>query len=52
MDIKHHFICDYVEQGVIQVEYLNSKENIADLLTKNISKTVSTNLRKYLGFCK
>ena len=52
MDIRHHFICDYVEQGVIQLEYVNSKENITDLLTKNISKTVLTNLRKYLGFCK
>jgi hypothetical protein len=52
MNIKHHFIRDYTEKGVIKLEYVNSKENTADLLTKNISKKTLTNLRKYLGFYK
>ena len=36
VDVRYHFIRDLVEQGIIQLEYVNAKENTADMLTKNL----------------
>ena len=36
VDVRHHFIRDLVEQGIIQLEHVNTKENAADMLTKNL----------------
>ena len=36
VDVRYHFICELVEQGVIQLEYINTKSNTADALTKNL----------------
>ena len=36
VDVRYHFIRDLVEQGIIQLEYVNTKENTADMLTKNL----------------
>ena len=37
IDVRYHFICELVEAGVIKIEYINTKDNIADALTKNLS---------------
>jgi len=34
IDIKYHFVLDYVEQGFVSVRYANTKDNIADVMTK------------------
>ena len=34
IDIKYHLIRDEVERGRISLKYVDSKENIADILTK------------------
>ena len=36
VDVRYHFICDLVEQGIIRLEYINTKVNVADMLTKNL----------------
>ena len=37
VDVRHHFICDYVEDGTIQIQFVRSEENLADPFTNNIS---------------
>ena len=37
IDVRYHFIRELVEAGVIKIEYVNTKDNIADALTKNLS---------------
>ena len=36
VDVRYHFIQELVETGVIKLEYVHTKENIADVLTKNL----------------
>ena len=36
VDVRYHFIRELVETGVIKLEYVHTKENIADALTKNL----------------
>ena len=36
VDVRYHFIRELVEQDVIQLEYINTKSNTADALTKNL----------------
>lgn len=49
IDLRYHFIRDYVEQNIVKLKYVPSKDNVADLFTKNISKKVLSCLRKHLG---
>ena len=34
IDIRHHYICDLIRSGAIQLEQVSSLENLADLFTK------------------
>ena len=36
MDVGYHFIRELVETEVIKLEYVHTKENIAEALTKNL----------------
>jgi Reverse transcriptase (RNA-dependent DNA polymerase)/Integrase core domain len=38
IDIRHHFVREKVADGVIKLEYVATKENTADILTKGISR--------------
>lgn len=46
IDIKHHFVRDCVSQGLISLNYVPSAEQIADILTKPLSKI------KFNYFCE
>jgi len=37
IDVKHHFIKEHVELGMVAFEYIPSNENLADLFTKPLS---------------
>ena len=37
IDIAHHFIREYVEDGMVEIEFVRSKENDSDIFTKNTS---------------
>ena len=37
IDIRHYFVRDLVERKVIQLEYLPTDENLADILTKALA---------------
>jgi hypothetical protein len=53
IDIKLHFIRDVINQGVIQVEYVPTGENIADALTKSLPEPTHSKFMKFLlGKCQ
>ena len=46
IDVKHHFIRDAIDSGIIRVEYINSGEQHADILTKALdAKTFERHAR-------
>ena len=36
VDICYHLICEYVEDGVVKIEFVKSEENEADFFIKNL----------------
>ena len=36
IDIRHHFIRDHIEAGDIEIQYVNTKDNKADWMTKSL----------------
>ena len=37
IDTKYRYVGEYVEQGVVEIVFVRSEDNIADIFTKNIS---------------
>ena len=37
INIKHHFLREYVMDGTVQIKFVWSEENLADPFTKNVS---------------
>ena len=40
IDTKYHFIRDNVQEGNVQVKYIDTKQNLSDILTKPVGKQV------------
>ena len=36
IDTHHHFICDYVEDRELKIQFFRSEENLADPFIKNL----------------
>nr|CAN60812.1 hypothetical protein VITISV_038721 [Vitis vinifera] len=51
IDIRHHFICDLVEDKVVSLEYVPTETQIADILTKPLDVSRFESLRKSIGLC-
>lgn len=49
LDVKYHFIREKVEEGTIQVEYVPTSDQLADVLTKPLLGTRFDILRSKLG---
>ena len=41
MDVHYHLICEYVEDGMVKIQFLNSNENDVGLFTKKMSQETS-----------
>ena len=49
VDIRYHFICQYIKDGTIMVEFVCSNENDSDIFTKNVtSETFSRHSEKLI----
>ena len=49
INIKHHFIREYVIDGTVQIKFVRSEENLADPFTKNVSRdSYIKNAKTYL----
>ncbi|RDB23169.1 Retrovirus-related Pol polyprotein from transposon TNT 1-94 [Hypsizygus marmoreus] len=49
IDIKFHFMRERVQSGEIQLRYINTKDNVADIFTKPLEPKTFTRLRGLLG---
>jgi len=49
IDIKYHFVREQVQRGTLQIKYCCSKEMLADLFTKPLTKGQFEYLRSKLG---
>ena len=47
--IKYHYIREWVEEKEVKMEYVNSKEQVAEIFTKSLPKDVFEYLRGKLG---
>ena len=49
IDIRHHFVREEFENGTLNVQYCPTKDMLADLLTKPLSRCTFEHLRESLG---
>jgi hypothetical protein len=50
VDSRYHFIQEHIEDGFIQIVFVKSCDNDADLFTKNVSKDIyNKHVGKFLG---
>jgi hypothetical protein len=43
--VRHHFLRDHVEKGDIEMRYIETERQLADILTKPIDSTCVASLR-------
>jgi hypothetical protein len=48
IDTRHHFIKQYVRDGSINLQWVSTKDQLADVLTKTLSRTTHTDLTNRL----
>ena len=51
IDIRHHFIREFVENKTLVFEYIETEKQIADIFTKALDSVRFDSLRKSLGVC-
>ncbi|WVZ52344.1 hypothetical protein U9M48_003416 [Paspalum notatum var. saurae] len=49
IDIRHHFIRDHIAKGDIQLRNVGTKEQLADIFTKNLDESTFHRLRSELN---
>ena len=49
IDIRHHFIRDAIQNGYVTTEYVPSRDNLADLLTKALTAPTHWDLTCRIG---
>jgi hypothetical protein len=49
IDIRHHFLRDHQQRGDIEITYISTKEQLADIFTKPLDEKTFTKLRNELN---
>ena len=49
IDIAHHFLCNLIQDGTLNLVYINMLVNLADLFTKSLPKMVHQDLTYEIG---
>lgn len=49
IDIKYHYVKDMARQDVIELEYVSSEDNVADMMTKPLNSTKISKFRTLVG---
>ena len=52
IDIRCHFIRDWVQRGAVQLQYTPTGEQVVDILTKALGKTKFVYFREKMGMMK
>ena len=49
IEIKHHFIRDHIQKGTMELQFVSTEDQLADLFTKPLTKDRLISLRERLG---
>ena len=49
IDITVHFLCDHVKKGILDLYYINTEYDLADIFTKALKKPSHINFTHELG---
>ena len=49
IDIRHHFLCDHVQNGDISLEFIDTNNQLADIFTKPLNEERLNFIKHYLG---
>lgn len=52
IDMSHHFIYKLVEEKVVSLDYVKTKDQLANILTKPLDSKIFEYLRGAIGICK
>jgi len=52
IEIRYHFIRDWVQRGAVQLEYIPTDEQIANILTKSLPRGRHIYFRDKMGMVK
>jgi hypothetical protein len=52
IEIKYHFIRDWVQRGAMQLQYISIDEQIADILTKALPRGKHVYFRDKMGLVR
>jgi hypothetical protein len=48
---RHHFLRDYIEKGDIEMRYIDTERQLADIFTKPLNASRFADLRGGIGVC-
>lgn len=51
IDIRHHFICQLVEENVVSLDYVKNEDQFTDILTKPLDYKWFEYLQSAIGLC-
>jgi hypothetical protein len=49
LEMRHHFLRDHVEKGDIEMRYIDTKRQLADIFTKPLDSSRFANLQGEIG---
>ena len=49
IEVRHHFLRDYVEKGLVSMKFVGTNDQIADIFTKALNREPYESLRLQLG---
>jgi hypothetical protein len=49
IETPYHYICDMVQRGALKLQYISTDEQVADMLTKPLSRVKFECFRDKLG---
>jgi hypothetical protein len=49
--VRHHFLGDHVEKGEIEMKFIDTEKQLADIFTKPLDSSRFASLRGELGVC-
>ena len=49
IEIRYHFIRDYVQRGAVKLEYISTDEQVVDILTKSLPRGKHVCFRDKIG---
>ena len=52
IEIRYHFILDMVQRGALKLQYISTDEQVADVMTKPLSRVKFEHFRDELGIVR